>query len=85
MAAGSPPRHLGLLFVAPSSAGHSFASLSDLVGSSGGSDTLVSAASTALEALKDILDAADTLPCIKYIAGVGVKILEIIDVREPAP
>ena len=35
---------------------------------------------TSLAVLKDILEAVDTLPCVKYVAGVGVKILEITDV-----
>lgn len=33
-----------------------------------------------LNSLQDLLDALDTLPCIKYVAGIAVKILQTIDV-----
>lgn len=44
------------------------------------SDVAISASGVALGALKDVLEATDSLPCIKYLAGVCLKILEIIDV-----
>ena len=34
----------------------------------------------ALDALQDLLEALDMLPCVKYVAGVVVKILQVIDV-----
>jgi hypothetical protein len=38
--------------------------------------------SLALSGLKDVLEAVDTLPCVKYIASVAIKILEVIDVGD---
>lgn len=65
------------------SRGTSFSSLRDILPSSkdrtGGA--ISSTTSAALGALKDVLEAVDQLPCVKYIASVGVKVLEIIDVR----
>jgi hypothetical protein len=34
----------------------------------------------ALSSLKDVLEAVNTLPCVKYIASIAIKILEVIDV-----
>ena len=42
---------------------------------------IASSIKLSLEVLKDVLEAVDTLPCVKYIAGVGIKILETADVR----
>jgi hypothetical protein len=39
--------------------------------------------SLVLSGLKDVLEAVDTLPCVKYIASIAIKILEVIDVGEP--
>ena len=58
----------------------SFSTLQDYISPSSASDYALSATGAALDALKDILEAVDTLPCVKYIAGVGVKILETLDV-----
>ena len=44
------------------------------------SDAALSAAVAAMDALKDVLEAFDTLPCVKYIASIGVKILQTVDV-----
>ncbi|KIM83375.1 hypothetical protein PILCRDRAFT_7302 [Piloderma croceum F 1598] len=35
--------------------------------------------SLALSGLKDVLEAVNTVPCVKYIASVAIKILEVID------
>ena len=64
-----------------SSPSSGFSSVSDVVSSSSPSDLVLSGTSAALDALKNVLEAVDTLPCVKYIASVGVKILEIVDVR----
>ena len=45
-----------------------------------GTIKISSTAGAALDVLKDILEGFDTLPCVKYIAGIGVKILQIVDV-----
>ena len=60
----------------------SFSSLHDYFSPNSTSDYVLSATGAALDALKDILEAVDTLPCVKYIAGVGVKILETLDVSD---
>lgn len=62
----------------------SFSSVHDAlsIASSTSSEGLSIVASAALDALKDVLDAADTLSCVKYIAGVGVKILESMEVSK---
>lgn len=57
----------------------SFSSVYDVVPESAGS-SLATATKLSLVALKDILEAVDSLPCVKYIAGVGIKILDITDV-----
>lgn len=44
---------------------------------------MASASAAVLNSLSDLLDALDTLPCIKYVAGVAVKILQTIDVKTP--
>lgn len=36
-----------------------------------------------LSLLKDVLESTETLPCVKYVASVGVKIIEIAEVRLP--
>lgn len=41
---------------------------------------IASVSTAALNSLQDLLDAANTLPCIKYVASVAVKILQTIDV-----
>lgn len=33
-----------------------------------------------LSLVKSILDATDTLPCVKYVASVGVTIIEVVQV-----
>ncbi|GJE96796.1 hypothetical protein PsYK624_130020 [Phanerochaete sordida] len=40
---------------------------------------IASVSTAALNSLQDLLDAANTLPCIKYVASVAVKILQTID------
>ncbi|GJE95732.1 RICIN domain-containing protein [Phanerochaete sordida] len=70
-----------LLSVAAASntpASRSFASVHDVIGETP-APGLATAAKLSLDALKDILEAVDTLPCVKYIAGVGVKILNLTD------
>lgn len=66
------------LYVSSQPAG--FPSVHDAISTPGASDYGLSVTSAALDALKDILEALDTLPCVKYIASVGVKILKVIDV-----
>ncbi|GJE99857.1 hypothetical protein PsYK624_161310 [Phanerochaete sordida] len=53
--------------------------LSLLDDSPSSSDTALSLTAAALDALKDVLEALDTLPCVKYIASIGLKILETVD------
>lgn len=58
-----------------------FLTVQDSVGSPTATPGFKAGAQLGLQALKDVLEAVDTLPCVKYIAGVGVKILEVVDVR----
>lgn len=59
-----------------------FSSVNDAVSTPGASDSVLRVTSAALGGLKDIMEALNTLPCVKYIASVAVKILEIIDVGQ---
>lgn len=43
--------------------------------------TPVSALYVPLSILKDVLESTETLPCVKYVASVGVKIIEVAEVR----
>lgn len=43
--------------------------------------TPVSALYVSLSILKDVLESTETLPCVKYVASVGVKIIEVAEVR----
>ncbi|GJE91827.1 hypothetical protein PsYK624_079780 [Phanerochaete sordida] len=43
------------------------------------SETALSVTAATLSTLKDVLEALDTLPCVKYIASIGLKILETVD------
>ena len=65
---------------APSPSRSPFLTVRDVVEPPKGAAGLSTAVQTSLSILKDVLEAVDTLPCVKYIAGVGVKILEITDV-----
>ena len=58
----------------------SLSSVRDAVNTPSGSAGLGTGMKVALDILKNILEGADTLPCVTYVAGIGVKILEIIDV-----
>lgn len=70
----------------PHSATPALLTVNDAIGTSpNGSLGLTSTAGAALDILKNILDGMDTLPCVKYVAGVGVKILEIVDVSFKIP
>lgn len=72
----SPQLSSGIRSGAPSS--QAFASVHDVIGETP-APGLATAAKLSLDALKDILEAVDTLPCVKYIAGVGIKILDLTD------
>ena len=83
MTGRSPPGPPIPLATKPSFA-QSFSTVSDAVSSPRGSSTLVSASVTSLDTLQtlqDVFQAVNTLPCIKYIAGIGLKIVQIIQVR----
>lgn len=58
----------------------SFSSVSDALTSPRGSSTALSMSVHGLDALQDVFEAVNTLPCIKYIAGISIKVLEIIQV-----
>ena len=58
----------------------SFSSVQDIIGEPL-APGLATAAKLSLDALRDLLEATDALPCVKYIAGIGIKILDIADVR----
>ena len=45
-------------------------------------NSALSATSAALDTLKDVLEASDTLPCVQYVAGVVLKILHTIHVSD---
>ncbi|VDC06398.1 unnamed protein product [Peniophora sp. CBMAI 1063] len=58
-----------------------YASFKELVSGGEGSRTL-GAASTGLEALRDIFEATSTVPMVKYLAGVGIQLLQyVIDMQ----
>lgn len=49
------------------------------------SDVALSVSKAALGTLKDVLDAVDGVPCVRYLASVGIKILEIMEVSHMLP
>ena len=64
----------------PPSAERGFTPFSQLIQGGTGSAVLGNA-STGLEALKSVLEAVDTLPFVKYLASVGIQLLQYVIVR----
>ncbi|KZV61571.1 hypothetical protein PENSPDRAFT_658805 [Peniophora sp. CONT] len=54
-----------------------FAPFSQMISGGNGSGTL-GTASTGLESLRTLLEAADTLPFVKYLASVGIQLLQYV-------
>jgi hypothetical protein len=78
MANSSPP-NLSSLRLTSTSTEQSFSTVHDVIERPKGAG-LSSTVQTSLEVLKDILEAVDTLPCVKYVAGIAIKILEVTGV-----
>ena len=57
-----------------------FSTVKDALASSSADSVVIPASRAVLGALQDIFEAVNTLPCIKYVAGVSIKILQIIEV-----
>lgn len=73
MALHSPP----VPFVTKQTLGQAFSTVSDAVTSPKGSAVL-SVSVGALDALQNVLESVNTLPCIKYIRGISIKLVQIV-------